>query len=126
MENEYGPVYEVVGFLNLTPEELERFEPTFRNHFLAKGKASVSGELFKSGSIHINGDRSSGYPDLWLELSSDGRLLVCDMDISKEALLAHLRKFFTVFAKRGIFPVLSLSKILDAANGGKVTYVGSP
>lgn len=115
MNNEYGAVYEIVGFSVLTTKALEDFDNALVKTFLRKG--AVAGRLTSGGWLRVHVDRNSEYPDLDLEISAEGRLLVCDMDVHNAALLGSLRRLLNTF------PGLSLAKLLDAANGGKVTNV---
>lgn len=106
MDIAYGPVYEIVGFAALTPDDRLRFPKAFTDFFLVK--SAVSGSLEVGRWLGVYADRKGEYPDLMLELSLDGRLFVCDMDVHKACLLAHLQKFLRVFPRNEVIPQLSL------------------
>lgn len=108
MNNNYGPVYEIVGFSSLTDEDVKKFQDDFIKFFLKKG--AVPGNLSKGSRLGVYVDRNSEYPDLELEHLKDGKLHVCDMDVHNASLLKHLRIFLNNFKD------LQLVKILDAAN----------
>jgi hypothetical protein len=115
MNNAYGAVYEIVGFSALTTEAVKQFDHVFLETFLKKG--AVAGRISSEGWLRVHVDRNSEYPDLDLEISAEGRLLVCDMDVHKADLLEHLRGFLHSFQE------LSLVKLLEAANGDNVSKV---
>ena len=115
MDNTYGPVYEIVGFAALTPGDRLRFPKSFTDFFLAKG--AVSGTLDAGCWLGVYADRKGDYPDLMLELSLDGCLFVCDMDVHKAGLLAHLQKFLRRFPGNNAIPQLSLERQPEATDG---------
>ena len=123
MDNTYGPVYEIVGFADLAPGDRSRFVATFTDFFLVK--AAVSGNLDEGGWLGVYADRKGEYPDLMLELSPDGRLLVCDMDVHKAGLLAYLQKFLRVFPRKEVIPQLALKLQPSATDGSANEGVGA-
>lgn len=115
MNNKYGPVYEITGFSGLSAESVKRFDAAFVKTFLKKG--AVPGTISNNGWLRVHVDRNSEYPDLDLEISPEGKLLVCDMDVHNAGLLEHLRALLNKF--QGLY----LVKLLDATNGDKVRDV---
>jgi hypothetical protein len=118
MDNTYGPVYEIVGFADLASGDRSRFVGAFTDFFLVKG--AVPGSLEPGSWLGVYADRKGEYPDLMLELSPEGRLLVCDMDVHKAGLLAHLQKFLRVFPRKEVIPQLTL-KLQPNTGDGSVT-----
>ena len=115
MDTTYGPVYEIVGFSALAPDDRRCFTTSFTNFFLAKG--AIAGTLEVGSWLGVYADRKGDYPDLLLELSLDGRLLVCDMDVHHSGLLAHLQKFLRSFPRINVIPQLSLLRLPRATDG---------
>ena len=118
MDNTYGPIYEIVGFAALSPGDRLRFQKAFIDFFLVKG--AVAGTLDGGGWLGVYADRKGDYPDLMLQLSRNGRLFVCDMEVNKAGLLAHLQKFLRVFPRKEVIPQLSL-KLLPNATDSNAT-----
>ena len=122
MDNTYGPVYEIVGFADLAPGDRRRFVGAFTDFSLVKG--AVSGSLEHGGWLGVYADRKGEYPDLMLELSPDGRLLVCDVDVHKAGLLVHLHQFLRVFPRKEVIPQLALKLQPNATDGNANEGIG--
>ena len=122
MDNTYGPVYEIVGFADLAPGDRCRFVGAFTDFFLVKG--AVPGSLEPGSWLGVYADRKGEYPDLMLELSPDGRLFVCDMDVKNAGLLAHLKKFLRVFPRKKVIPQLALKLQPNPTDGGANERIG--
>jgi hypothetical protein len=115
MNNQYGPVYEIIGYGLLTDSERRSFEKTLTGTFLRYG--AVAGSLVERQTLGIHVDRNSEYPDLYFEVAPDGRLWVCDMDVHRGRLIERLRTFLSSIQG------MSLIKRLDAAASGTLQDV---
>lgn len=103
------PQFEVSGYAGLSKVQRAHFEASLVRHFLRFG--SVPGRLRPGDSLRVHGDRSDGYPDLYLTLADGDRLLVCDMAPPGRSLLARLRGFLRTYPRPVTFPPLSLRAI---------------
>jgi hypothetical protein len=74
---QYGPLYEFVGFRSLDESQRVALDRALRTQCLAAGFA-VGGDI-ASGHVEVIGDRSSGFPVVYLEITTAECLIACDM-----------------------------------------------